>query len=200
MTWVIIASLVIGILSGLWLLPADMMHLMDNYSTAALVILIFCVGIELGHNRAIWRKLYDMGWRIILVPVFIALGSLSGALIMGFMLHYAPYESLAVGAGFGWYSLSGVLIDRLYSTQLGVVAFLTNVWREVLTFIILPFIGKYFTKLLTVAPGGATTMDTTLPLVLRYGGKEIAAIGFLSGVILSMLVPFLVPLMLQVGR
>jgi uncharacterized membrane protein YbjE (DUF340 family) len=39
-------------------------------------------------------------------------------------------------------------------------------------------------------------MDTTLPIIIRSTGTEYAAVSVFSGLVLTLLVPFLVPLVL----
>ena len=132
------------------------------------------------------------------MPILIALGSILGAVIGGQMLNLPFNEASAVGAGFGWYSLSGVIISKIYSSDLGALAFLTNVFRELMAIILIPLLAKLGNKILVIAPGGATTMDTTLPLITRsVKQKEIAVIAFISGAVLSSLVPVLVPLLIN---
>jgi uncharacterized membrane protein YbjE (DUF340 family) len=43
-----------------------------------------------------------------------------------------------------------------------------------------------------VASGGATTMDTTLPVIVRYCGSDVLVAAFSSGFVLSLLAPFMV--------
>jgi uncharacterized membrane protein YbjE (DUF340 family) len=100
---------------------------------------------------------------------------------------------MAIGAGFGWYSLSGVMLTGLVGAQIGTMALLSNVFREMLSIVIMPLVVKYFGKIAAIAPGGATTMDTTLPVVVRYAGSDMSVISFVSGFTLSMLVFVLVP-------
>jgi len=97
------------------------------------------------------------------------------------------------GAGFGWYSLSAVMLTGLVGAQIGTMALLSNIFREMLSVVIMPLVVKYCGKIAAIAPGGATTMDTTLPVVVRYAGSEMSVISFVSGVTLSMLVIVLVP-------
>jgi uncharacterized membrane protein YbjE (DUF340 family) len=103
---------------------------------------------------------------------------------------------MAVGAGFGYYSLSGILIAEISGEELGVVALLANIFREVLTLTLAPLLVKWFGKYAVIASGGATAMDTTLPVVVRYSGKEMAVVAVFSGLVLSILVPVLVPFIL----
>ncbi len=133
-------------------------------------------------------------FRVLLLPVAIAAGSLAGALLAGVLLQMPLMQAGAVGAGFGWYSFSAVLLSKLHSPQLGALAFLANVLRELLAMVFTPYVARYVGKIAAVAPGGATTMDVTLPIVARSAGEDAAVLAFLSGAVLSLLVPLLVPL------
>jgi uncharacterized membrane protein YbjE (DUF340 family) len=79
-----------------------------------------------------------------------------------------------------------------------VVALLSNIFREVATLLTTPILVRYFGKLAGIASGGATAMDTTLPVISRYSGKEYAIIALFSGIVLTILVPFLVTFILTV--
>ena len=197
MTILIFGSVVLGILAGYFLLNGGNLSWLDSLTNYSLAVLLFGVGIDIGASREIFKDLKLMGWKLIVIPILIALGSLFGSVLTGLLFGFAAGESAAVGAGFGWYSLSGVLISKLHSAELGSLAFLTNVFRELLTVMILPLVAKYFGSLAAIAPGGATTMDVTLPLVKESGGEAVVIPAFVSGAVLSTLVPILVPLFLN---
>ncbi|MBO8136669.1 MAG: lysine exporter LysO family protein [Desulfotomaculum sp.] len=197
MTWIIIISVAAGMLLGYWVIPHELVGCLDKLTTAALCVLLLGVGIELGQQKEAWERLWKVGWRVILVPVMVALGSLLGSLVVGAAIGMPVNESLAVGAGFGWYSLSGVLLAKIYSVELGALAFITNVARELMAFLLIPVTARYIGKFSAVAPGGATTMDTTLPLVSRSTDADTAVVAFINGSILSSLVPILVPLLIK---
>mgnify|MGYP003757059201 FL=1 len=173
---------------------AGFIQYIDLISTLALNLLLFSVGIELGRNKEIWQRLANYGWRIILIPLGVALGTLLGSAFISQAIDLPVNQALAVGAGFGWYSLSGVLLNELVSPELGTIAFLSNVFRELLAVIIIPLVALKFGSLTAVAPGGATSMDTTLPFVNKAAGADIALMAFISGATLTALVPILVPL------
>jgi uncharacterized membrane protein YbjE (DUF340 family) len=40
-------------------------------------------------------------------------------------------------------------------------------------------------------------MDTTLPVVVKFSGKDMAVVAIFSGIVLSLLVPLLVPFILS---
>jgi uncharacterized membrane protein YbjE (DUF340 family) len=103
----------------------------------------------------------------------------------------ALHEALAIGSGFGYYSLSSIMISRLSGETLGVVALLANIMREMTTLLLTPLLARYG-KLAPIAAGGATAMDTTLPIITRFSGSEYGVVGVFSGLVLSIIVPFLV--------
>ncbi|MGM0498884.1 MAG: lysine exporter LysO family protein [Bacillota bacterium] len=197
MTILIFSSVVIGILAGYFLLNGGETVFLDSITNYSLAVLLFGVGIDIGASREIIEDLRIMGWKLIVIPILIAVGSILGAVMTGLIFNFSAGESAAVGAGFGWYSLSGVLISKLHSAELGSLAFLTNVFRELMTVMVLPLVAKYFGSLASIAPGGATTMDVTLPLVKESGGEAVVIPAFISGAVLSTLVPILVPLFLN---
>jgi len=183
---------IIGIICGVYsLFSAQIIN--SNLSEYALYLLMFLVGISVGGDRKTWKTLKEMNLKIVLVPLTVIAGSLLGAGIMSMILNQLTLkEGLAVGAGFGYYSLSSIIITKFYSETLGVVALMSNMIREILTLLLAPLIGKYFGKLAPIASGGATSMDTTLPIITQSSGKDYAIISVFSGVVLTILVPFLV--------
>ena len=82
-------------------------------------------------------------------------------------------EPMAVGAGYGYYSLSSIIIRNSHSDALGVVALLSNVIREIITLLLAPLMAIYFGKVAPICSGGATSMDTTLPIISRASGKSM---------------------------
>ncbi|GAB6137108.1 LysO family transporter [Halanaerobaculum tunisiense] len=194
----IIIVIILGILLGYFWLPSLWISSLAEISNLLLAILLLGVGIDIGSNQDLLHKLKKLGVKVLLIPLLIAIGSIVGAIISGSLLGLPLNETSAVGAGFGWYSLSGVLLAEMYSAQLGALAFLTNVFREVLAIILIPMIAKLGADLVVIAPGGATTMDTTLPLISEaIDDPEIVVISFISGAVLSALVPILVPLLIK---
>lgn len=173
----------------------------DKIGGYALYLLMFLAGVSIGSDRNSWKVIATHNYKIFLVPVSIIIGTMAGASLVALVLPSLTLrESLAVGAGFGYYSLSSVFITQLHSQGLGVVALLSNIFREVATLLITPFLVRHFGNLAGIASGGATAMDTTLPVISRYSGKEYAIVAVFSGIVLTILVPFLVTFILTVGK
>lgn len=197
MTVLIVSAVALGLLGGLTVLPPSLIPQLDHMCGIALIALVFLVGVSIGRNRDMPGLLVGAGAEMLLIPLSVALGSLLGSLAAGAILSVPHNEALAVGAGFGWYTLSGVLLTQLHSSALGAVAFLSNVMRELLTVILIPVLARRFGPLIAIAPGGATTMDTTLPIIAKCTDPRTTLVAFVNGVVLSTLVPVLVPLLLR---
>jgi uncharacterized membrane protein YbjE (DUF340 family) len=97
----------------------------------------------------------------------------------------------------GWYSLSGVLITDLAGADAGTMAFLSNLMREIISFIIIPPIAVHLNHYTAIAPAGATSEDTTLPVLIKYTNTEIVIVAVINGVICSALVPVLINMFLN---
>lgn len=194
---IILGFFAAGILAGITkLFPAILTA--PEASSLVLYLLLFLIGITLGADRNLIRLLRAIHYKIILVPAGVALGTLAGAAAASWFLPgIGARESMAVGAGFGWYSLSALFITQLHSDVLGTTALLSNVIREIFTLALAPILASRFGPLAVVASGGATSMDTTLPVVLRYSGKEFLLVSIFSGFALSLLVPVTINLLLQ---
>ncbi len=161
---------------------------------------MFLVGISIGSDKNAFYVLRKLNFKVVLVPLTVILGSLLGtALISLLLIDINVQEATAVGAGFGYYSLSSIFISQLHSQELGVIALLSNIFREIITLLAVPFLVRYFGKLAGIATGGATAMDTTLPIIVKFTGKEYGIIAIFSGIILTILVPILVTVILELS-
>jgi len=198
------AALVLSVVAGavltyLGLLPGALVAASGEITRWALSLLLVWIGYDIGRDRAALRRLFTADRYALLVPVGTVLGTLAGGWCAAWVTGLGTRQALAVSAGFGWYSLSAVLIADAGLPDLGSVAFLANVLRELLAIGLIPVVARRLGPYVAVAPGGATTMDTTLPLIERYAGDAAALVGFVNGFALSALVPLLVPLLLGAG-
>jgi uncharacterized membrane protein YbjE (DUF340 family) len=180
---------------GGWLTAAQVTPLTD----LVLYLLIALVGVLLGADRAALAALRRAGLRFLLVPLAIAAGALLGGLALLPVSGLPPGPTLAVAAGFGWYSLSGVLLAGLGYPAAGATAVLANILRELLALLLIPTIARRLPALQVLAPAGATATDVTLPIIIAATGPEMGLLAVASGGVLSALVPILVPLLAQWG-
>lgn len=157
-----------------------------------LYILMFLVGISIGLNRGIVSKIKEYHIKIFVIPAGIIVGSLVGGIVSGLITGLPLNQSAATAAGMGWYSLSGVAIGNLAGAQAGSIAFLSNLLREIFSFFSIPWISKNLNYYTCIAPAGATSEDTTLPMMIRYTNGETVVLSVFNGVICSAAVPFLI--------
>lgn len=163
-----------------------------------LYILLFCAGMGVGFDLKALAVIREIKGRILLIPAGVAVGTLAGSALawalLGLFDAGLPLpDSLAVGAGFGYYSLATVILTRLGDPALGSVALLSNMIREILTLTLSPLLLWAAGRLGPVMAGGAAAMDTCLPVIARYSGERCAIVAVFSGMALTLLVPVLVP-------
>ncbi len=195
MSLAILAVLVLGIGAG-YFMPGDLSAFIDSASSYMLLILLFSVGIDMGLNKEVFTRIRELGFKILLIPFGVVVGSLCGGVLTALLVKLSIKEGLAISAGLGWYSLSGILITEAGNPVGGTIAFLANVFREMLTFIVVPFVASHLNYYCAIAPAGATAMDTTLGIISKNTNGTIAVLSFVSGVICTLLVPVLVPIFL----
>lgn len=195
MSLAILIVLIFGVVGGIYM-PLEITAPIEQVSSGLLLILLFSVGIDLGLNRQVFVEIRKLGFRILLIPLGVVLGSLCGGAISASLMQMPLKEGMAIASGLGWYSLSGILITEAGNPVGGTVSFLANVFREMITFIVVPFLVKYLNDYCAIAPAGATAMDTTLGIISKNTNGKISVIAFVSGVICTLLVPILVPLFL----
>ena len=161
-------SLVGGLLFGYLFLDTGVKDTLDLILMSALDVMIFIAGIEIGSNRGILKRSCNVYSALLAlaIPFAVACGSICGALLLGHIAGLSAYDSLLVGGGLGWYSFSSVVISAMYSTEIGTVAFLANMMREISGFFLIPLLVRVH-KFLALAPSGAATMDSGLPEVIK---------------------------------
>ena len=204
MTFFIIGAVIIGMLVGYFCIrPAFGEHISTFETWAGIIIkvglcvLLFFVGTDLGFEGTVVDNFRKVGIRIFAFPLAVVLGTLLGAAIAGIIMGLDMKLALAIGAGFGWYTLApGIIMEAGYLTG-SAIAFLHNVMREFFSILLIPFVASKVGYIETCGMPGAAAMDVCLPIVERSTRSEIAVYSFVSGVVLSILVPVLVPILVQ---
>ncbi len=189
---IIVAFFIAGIACGLMHLLPDL-NAYGNVSYLTLCALLFCVGITVGNNTTLLKTFKSLDRRLMLLPLMTIVGTLTATAIAAVGLpHRSLTDCLAVGSGFGYYSLSSIFITQYRGPELGTIALLANIIREVFTLLGAPLLVKYFGPLSPISCGGATTMDTTLPIITRTSGQDFVLLSLFHGFLIDFSVPFLV--------
>ena len=192
---IIIAFFALGIAVGLLFSTCNLQFSIFNlhFSTFTLYALMFCVGISIGSDTKTLKSFKDVNPRLMILPVMTVVGTLAGTAAASALLpHRHLFDCLAVGSGFGYYSLSSIFITEYKGAELGTIALLANIMREIITLLCAPLLVRYFGKLAPISMGGATTMDTTLPIITRTSGQDYVIVSIFHGFCVDFSVPFLV--------
>ena len=189
---IIVGFFTLGVLCGVfnWIPSA---YLSDDLSFYALCGLMFSVGLSIGHDPQTIRNFRALNPRLMWLPVCTILGTLSAAALVSLLFpHRTTPECMAIGSGFGYYSLSSIFITEYKGAELGTVALLSNIAREIMTLLGAPLMVRWFGNLAPISSGGATTMDTTLPIISQYAGQQFVIVSIFHGFVVDFSVPFLV--------
>lgn len=180
---------VVGVILALSGIMPDVL-LNDSIATWVLYALLFFVGMQIGAGKNIFAALKRFGWKVLMIPLATTAGTFAGVFLISLIIPGRSLtDCLSVGAGFAYYSLSSILITEFRGAELGTVALLANIMREFSVLILGPWMVKYFGKLAPISAGGATTMDTTLPVITKYAGPEFVVIALFHGMIIDFSVP-----------
>ena len=173
----------------------------NDITVYVLYLLMFQVGLSIGSDKKLKDILGSIRPKLLLVPFATIAGTLVfSALVSLLLTQWSVFDCMAVGSGFAYYSLSSILITQLkesslgvqLATELGTIALMANIMREIMALLGAPLFVKYFGRLSPICAGGATTMDTTLPIITRYSGKDLVFISIFHGIIVDFTVPFFV--------
>ena len=196
---VILGFFTLGIILGLAGLPAGQ-SIVHKLSFWSLCILMAMVGMSVGGNPELATSIRSMNPRIALLPIATILGTYAGCIIVNLFLGHSIADVLAIGSGFGYYSLSSVLISSSRGPHLGSIALISNIIGEVFTLLCAPVLARIAGPLAPISSGGATTADTTLPIISSCCGDKFVLISIFHGFAVDFTVPFLVTLFCSLGQ
>lgn len=188
---IIVAFFAAGILCG----RADVLPQWVSSSTVsmtALCALLLCVGMGIGSNPDMKSEFSSLNPRVALLPLATILGSWAGAAIAFLVLQRTITDCLAISSGFAYYSLSSIFLTEYRGIELGTIALVANLVREAITLLGTPLLARIFGPLAPISAGGATTMDTTLPIITHTCGQRFTILAIFHGFIVDFSVPFLV--------
>lgn len=190
---VIVSFFVVGTVVGVCGLSPEWLDSVSDVSFYALCALMFFVGVSVGGDTSVLRSIRSVSPRLLLLPLVTVAGTLGGVAVASLLFpDRSLADCLAVGSGFGYYSLSGIFITEYRGPELGTVALLANISRELLTLLCAPHLVRWFGRLAPISAGGATTMDTTLPVITRVSGNAYVVVSVFHGFVVDFSVPFLV--------
>ena len=192
LVWIMPVSIIMGLIAGVFLRPIITPWVTDLFFTIALIVLYICVGISQGANKEVFVYLRLIGFRIILIPAAILFGSLIGGIVSGIILRLPLHISTTAAAGMSFYSITGAYMTQQYGIEIGTYGFIVNIMREFLTVLTMPLLIKISPGAL-IAGGAAGDMDTMLAPITKFVGLRLSLVTLLTGMILTFVVPILLP-------
>ena len=201
----VLVFFLIGCLLGIAdMLPLD--KLQGNLTLYILYALMLQVGISIGCSKNLKSIVSQLRPKFLLIPLATILGPLLFSALASLLLaRWSVFDCMAVGSGFAYYSLSSILITQFkeaslglqLATELGTIALLSNIFREMMALLGTPLLCKYFGKLAPISAAGVNSMDVVLPMITRYSGSDMLPVAILHGLLIDMSVPFFVSFFCQ---
>lgn len=167
----------------------------SDASTYILYAMMLTVGIGIGTDGRALTIVKQMGIKVLALPAATVIGTAIGTVAVSVFISRSCTEALLVTSGYGYYSLSSVLITDIHGAELGTVALISNIIRELAVILTAPILLKAFGTLAPISAAGATSLDTALPTIARYCGKEAVAIAMLHGLCFDIIVPLMIALL-----
>ena len=206
-TIILLSLVAAGMLIGAFLLAprgADFLAWFDGASNLALIIvlcvLMFLVGMDMGHSGMIVTSLKTAGFRVFVFPVVSMIGTMVLGIAICLAFGFTARESAAIPIGFGWYSYAPVVIASAGSQYMvaSAVSFMHNVIREVAGIILIPVAAKKFGYLEAASIPGIAAMDVCVPIVARSCRPDTVIYSFSIGLIMCIVTSVGVPLAMGV--
>ncbi|OTG88479.1 lysine exporter LysO family protein [Acinetobacter sp. ANC 3813] len=151
-----------------------------------LLIFMFLIGLDLAYSPLdrSW-----LNWKILLVPIACIIGSILGAIAISFILSDMHIKDLIMlSQGYGFYSMTGIVVTELKNAHLGSIALINDLFREIFSIVFMYLIGWRYPRS-AISAAGATAMDVTLPMVKQACGNDFIPHAMVSGFVLSVLAP-----------
>ena len=198
---IIFLMLVIGMLLGCFVVP----HIAETEAFQAasymwlvigLCLLLGLVGFTMGLEDKLKSMLHGAGIALALVPLATIVGTMLAGVIYSFFSPLTLRESLAVSAGFGWYTMAPSVISGAGHAVAGAVSFLHNVLREALGLIFLPLVAGKIGYIEAITLPGTASTDMCLPLVEKCCNPETLAYSFCTGMLMCITCAAFVPLII----
>ncbi|CAG9295720.1 LysO family transporter [Celerinatantimonas diazotrophica] len=190
MVLIVAVGFTLGFL-GHWTLPYQ-----SQLSDYVLMFLLALIGLQLRASELTLRQVF-LDRRGMLIAVIVFVSTLPAALLAGWLLDIPKPLALALSSGFGWYSLSGILISGQVNALMGSSAFFIDLLRELIAIVLIPLLMP-ISKSAAIGYGGATSMDFTLPIIARSGGTQCVPVAIVSGFLLSLACPALIAIWLSI--
>ncbi|WP_297928079.1 lysine exporter LysO family protein [uncultured Coprobacter sp.] len=194
-SFIILCCFITGILLAYYRCVPDI-FLTHDYSNYILPIMMFFVGIGIGGDiKSLYVPIKKYKIKIILIPLATIFGSIIITALISPLFDITTKETIAIGSGFGYYSLSAIFLNKLAGYEIGMMALISNMTREITALLFIPILARYCGKLAPISAAGATSIDTTLPIIAKSCGEQFIVISIFHGILVDISVPVIISLL-----
>ncbi len=159
-------------------------------SNAFLLLMIGIIGADLAQIR-LSRQWVSPA--MLALPGLVVVGSMLGGALVAWLVDVPLKAGLALSSGYGWFSLSSVMVAEALGKAYGTMALSIDLLRELLAFVILYAVGRWW-PVVGLAAAGATAMDSSLPIIKQVCSPSVIPMAMVSGFLLTLLAPFMMSL------
>ena len=178
---------------------------LESVSSYALYALLFVVGVNVGLDSTLVQTVRRLPRRVLFVPLFAFVGTLIGSVAAFYVLRFCGlllpeltlHKILTMDSGMGYYSITTIMVGQVWGAELASIALLVNLLRELTTILCAPILSRLFGRYAATSLGGATSIDTSLPIIMRTDGNAMVPVAAYSGMLFTIAVPFLLSLLLS---
>ena len=172
----------------------------SKVSFVVLCLLIAEVGLSLGNRPDLKTVMKSVDFKILLLPFFTIVGTLLFSALGAIVLPFSLRDVLTVGSGFGYYSLSSILIldqkaaiiGQSAAVELASLSLLINLLRELVALILCEPLSRSGRVYQAVSLAGVTSMDLCLPMIVNSRtSPQNMPIAIVHGIVLEISVPLL---------
>lgn len=168
------------------------------FTKGFLMALVGLVGVSLSHAGMTLKEVLLNKRGVQMSVIFCVAMAVMGVVYALIMPDVTITQGLALSSGYGWYSLSGIVMTDRYGAVWGSVALLNDLSREFCTLMFVPlFIQRYPSA--GVGLGGVTSMDFSLPVIQASGGNEVVPLAMSFGFIVNIVSPILMVVFTSFG-
>lgn len=194
-SFIILCCFITGILLAYYRCVPDI-FLTHDYSNYILPIMMFFVGIGIGGDiKSLYVPIKKYKIKIMLIPLATIFGSIIITALISPLFDITTKETIAIGSGFGYYSLSAIFLNKLAGYEIGMMALISNMTREITALLFIPILARYCGKLAPISAAGATSIDTTLPIIAKSCGEQFIVISIFHGILVDISVPVIISLL-----
>ena len=194
-SFIILCCFITGILLAYYRYVPDI-FLTYDYSNYILPVMMFFVGIGIGGDiKSLYVPIKKYKLKIILIPLATIFGSIIITALISPLFDITTKETIAIGSGFGYYSLSAIFLNKLAGYEIGMMALISNMTREITALLFIHILARFCGKLAPISAAGATSIDTTLPIIAKSCGEQFIVISIFHGILVDISVPIIISLL-----